>query len=209
LSLVGRTEPEFTDPQGVRMSRLILRVSWALVLPLGHLTGYGPDHASPQATTSAQQKAPAPTLTAAPLPKPDPIAPEPSSNEPVKAVMECRTTGGDTAELLVAVRIAGTYYLHAEADYGGTFTPLKVEATLPPGVEFVGDWSFPAPKKERGIEIYRTSVLLKRTLKVTSATANPKVTGVLRYQACNDELCWPPGKLELSAQLSNQAEATR
>ena len=112
------------------------------------------------------------------------------------------------AELLVAVRVARAHYLHAEADHGGTFTPLRIEATLPPGVEFLGDWSFPAPKKERGIDIYRTSVPLKRTLKVTSAPADSKVTGVLRYQACNDELCWPPGKLELSAPLSIQAEAT-
>jgi Disulphide bond corrector protein DsbC len=189
------------------MSRLVLCISLALFLPLGYLTGCGPEHASLQATAPDQHKAPAPTVSTAPIPKPDPIAPEPSQSDPVKAVMECRTTSGNTAELLVAVRIAGTYYLHAEADHGGTFTPLKIEATLPPGVEFVGDWSFPAPTKERGIEVYRTSVLLKRALKITSATADSKVTGVLRYQACYDELCWPPGKLELSAPISIQAEA--
>ena len=40
------------------------------------------------------------------------------------------------AELLVAVRIAGGYYLHAEADHGGRFVPLAFEATLPEGVDF-------------------------------------------------------------------------
>jgi hypothetical protein len=208
LLLVGRIESEFTDPQGVRMSKLLLRVSLALILPLGHLSGCGPEHASPQATAPDQHKAPTPTVSAAPIPEPDPIVPEPSQSDPVKAVMECRKKGGDTAELLVAVRIAGTYYLHADADHDGTFTPLKVEATLPPGVEFVGDWCSPAPTQERGIEVFRSSVLLKRTLKVISATADSKVTGVLRFQACNDELCWPPGKMELSAPLSIQAEAT-
>lgn len=190
------------------MSKLILRVCWALILPLGSFAGCVPDRASPRATAPDQTKPSVPTAIAAPLPRPDPIAPEPSQGEPVKAVMECRSTGGDTAELLVAVRIAGTYYLHAEADHGGTFAPLEVEATLPSGVEFAGNWDFPAPVKERGIGIYRSSVLLKRALKVTSAMADSKVTGAVRYQACNDELCWPPGKLELSARLSIQAEAT-
>jgi hypothetical protein len=184
------------------MPKFILRTSWALVL-LGQLTGCGPGQASPQVTvhqTVLTPKPPTQAVTAPLIPKPDPVVPEPSPSEPVKAVMECRTE-----ELLVAVRIARAHYLHAEADHGGTFTPLKIEATLPPGVEFIGDWVFPEPQKERGIAIYRMNVLLKRKLKVISATA--KVTGILRYQACNDELCWPPGKLELSAQLSTP-EAT-
>lgn len=183
----------------------LLRVPWVLILPLGVLSSCGPDRVSPPAVATNRSQSPAPT---APPPQPDPVAPEPSRSDPVKAVMECRATGGDTADLLIALRIAGTYYIHAEADHGGTFTPLKVEMTPPAGVEFVGDWQFPPPTKERGIEIYRTSVLLRRTVKLAPATGSPKVAGVLRYQACNDELCWPPGKLELSAPLPTQAEAT-
>jgi hypothetical protein len=137
-----------------------------------------------------------------------PAVPEPSPSEPVKAVMACRPSGRFRAELLVAVRIARAHYLHAEADHGGTFTPLKIEAMLPPGVEFVGDWIFPTPEAGR-VPVYRTSVLLRRSLKITSPPSSREVTGVLRYQACNDELCWPPGKLELSAPLPIQAEATR
>jgi hypothetical protein len=118
---------------------------------------------------------------------------------------------GATAELLVAVRIARAHYLHAEADHGGTFTPLKIEATLPPGVEFVGNWIFPSPIAGRaGVPIYRDSVLLKRSLKITSLPPQTlNVSGVLRYQACNDELCWPPGRLELSAPLSIPREASQ
>jgi hypothetical protein len=195
------------------MPKFTLHHLWALVLAIGILPGCGFNHASPRtesvATAPDQQKAPAPTVSASPIQEPDPIVPDPSPSEPVKAVMACRTTDNGTAELLVAVRIAGAHYLHAEADHGGRFTPLKIEAMLPPGVEFVGDWSFPAPEKERGIAVYRTSVLLKQTLKlIAPPKGSPKVTGMLRYQACNDELCWPPGKLELSAPLSIQAEAT-
>jgi hypothetical protein len=186
---------------------------WASVLTLGSLPSCGPDHASPLAGPVAgvpdRKKAPGPAVISSPIPEPDPIVPDPTTSDPVKAIMACRTTGNATAELLVAIRISGLYYLHAEADHGGIFTPLKIEATLPPGVEFAGDWSFPTPEKERGIAVYRTSVLLKRSLRITTRTRDStKVIGVLRYQACNDELCWPPGKLELSSPLPIQAEAT-
>ena len=57
--------------------------------------------------------------------------------------------------------------------------------------------------------IYRDTVLLRRPLKLISPPKEPTVSGVLRYQACNEELCWPPGKLELTARLSLQPEVTR
>ena len=122
--------------------------------------------------------------------------------------MVYRPSGRSTAELLVVVRIARAHYLHAEADHGGTFTPLRIEASLPPGAEFDGDWDYPAPEAGR-VPAYRNTVLLRRSLKMTSPTPSQDATGVLRYQACNDELCWPPGKLELSAPLAIQAEASR
>jgi hypothetical protein len=162
------------------------------------------DHVQPIAKESAR----------VPAPDPSQAVPEPSPSEPVKAVMACRPAShpdGATGELVVVARIARAHYLHAEADQGGTFTPLSIHAALPPGVEFVGDWSFPAPEHGRGgLPIYRDSVLLTRALKVTGPLPPSRVvTGVLRYQACNDELCWPPGKLELSASIPFQAEATR
>jgi hypothetical protein len=137
-----------------------------------------------------------------------PDVPEPTPSDPVKAVMACRPSDRSGAELLVVVRIATAHYLHAEADHGGTFTPLKIDASLPPGVEFDGDWIYPAPEPGR-VPAYRDTVLLRRPLKVISTSPTQKATGVLRYQACNNELCWPPGKLELSAPLALHSEASR
>jgi hypothetical protein len=190
---------------------------WIASLLLGLGTGCGanpreiPSEPSPAGLPQEQVVAPVQRqpITYAPSDTFDPPAvPEPSPSEPVKAVMACRPSGPITAELLVAVRIARAHYLHAEADRGGTFTPLKIETTLPQGVEFDGDWNFPTPEVGR-VPMYRTSVLLRRSLKITSPPLSREVTGVLRYQACNDELCWPPGKLELSAPLPIQGEATR
>jgi hypothetical protein len=210
-----KTGPGFTDPDGATMHKSHLCVSWALASLATPLCGCGPDSRPdqpPGKIAAAHQEQPViPPHIAAELDAPS--VPEPTPSEPVKAAMALRPTKispGMAGELLVAVRIARAHYLHAEADHGGTFTPLKIEATLPPGVEFVGDWSFPAPEKGRnGVPIYRTSVLLRRTVKFTSASQTLGATAMLRYQACNEELCWPPGKLVLSVPLPMQAEATR
>lgn len=201
---------------GAKMPRPICLVSRTLLSLVALLPGCGdgsstarPD--SPVIVTASQKQPSSASPIVTPIPAPN-VA-EPSPSEPVKAALACRLASlspGTTGELLVAVRIAGAHYLHAEADHDGTFRPLEIEATLPTGVEFIGNWIFPAPETGRGgVPIYRNSVLLRRMLKITSAPPTPDVTGVLRYQACNDELCWPPGKLELSVSLPTQAEAIR
>ena len=188
-----------------------------VVMLVGHLSGCGN-----QAMHVEQDKRPSEKVVAREQEKPADIGPvaedlavaEPSPSAPVTASMACRPArvkGETTVELLVTVRIARAHYLHAEADHGGTFTPLGMEATLPAGIEFVGDWIFPPPEAGRaGVPVYRNSVLLRRSLRVAFPTLKTlSVTGILRYQACNDELCWPPGKMELSAPLSIQTEVTQ
>jgi hypothetical protein len=129
--------------------------------------------------------------------------PEPSPSEPVKASMEFRSAGDGTAELLVAVRIARAHYVHAPGDEGSKFAPLSMELTLPDGVTTVGDWIFPPPQAGRGgSPEYRDSVLLKRSLRIGAISPRTlTIGGVLRFQACTEELCWPAGKMELFAPL--------
>ena len=133
--------------------------------------------------------------------------PEPSRSEPVKAAMRIHpasVSAGGTVEILVAIRVARAHYLHATSGSGDKFTPLGIDVTLPAGVEAIKEWEFPAPKTGRsGAPEYRDALLLKRLLTVSS-TLPPQTMlfdGVLRYQACTDELCWPPGRMKLSAPL--------
>jgi hypothetical protein len=170
--------------------------------------GSGPDQAGPpQQPVIAPVQEPAVARASSDV-SDLPGVPEPTPSDPVKAVMVCRPSGRSTAELLVVIRIARAHYLHAEADHGGTFTPLRIEASLPPGAEFDGEWDYPAPEAGR-VPAYRNTVLLRRSVKMTTPTPSQNATGVLRYQACNDELCWPRGKLELSAPLAIQTGAPR
>ncbi|WP_406699746.1 protein-disulfide reductase DsbD domain-containing protein [Singulisphaera sp. Ch08] len=201
------------------MCNRYLHVPWILASLIGPFSGCDlastpPRAKQPHIKLIVSDRTQPIALANIPASEPTPHVPEPSPSEPVKAVLALRPANispGTKAELLVTVRIAKAHYLHPEADHGGTFTPLKMNAMLPAGVEFVGDWNFPPPEEGRaGVPIYRNSVQIRRAVKVTSLSPETlNVTGVLHYQACNDELCWPPGKLELSTQLTIQAEASQ
>jgi hypothetical protein len=139
-------------------------------------------------------------------------AADPSLSDPVTATMQVRpptATAGETVELLVYVRIAGGHYVHGPSSTEGPFKPIAVDMDLPDALEAIGDWGFPHPEKAlSGEPIYRDSLLLRRSLRVRS-NAQPQtaiVDAELHYQACNDELCWPPRKLSLSATCEIQSE---
>jgi len=144
---------------------------------------------------------------------PDPSSSEPSPNEPVTAVMSIRpqrVSVGETAEVLVNIRIAEAHFIHASDDPGGPFVPVAVKMTLPEGVEFAGDWQLPTPEKGRGNSlVYYNLTRLRRSLRVVSnsTSENLTITAELQFQACTDELCWPQGRLELSAPLVIQSQS--
>src|SRR5262245_57715481 len=129
------------------MKRTRLAVLWSLIV----LGGFGHAGEAPKPATEDQ---------------------EPRPSDPVKASMAfrpARVTAGATVELVVTVRIARAHYLHADKDPGGKFTPLGITATLPTGLEGVGDWQFPPPAKGRnGTPKYFDIVQLKRTVRVAS-----------------------------------------
>ncbi len=155
----------------------------------------------------------APTdATAVPTTIEEVAVPDPSPSEPVTAVMtiqpKCASVG-ETVEVLVHIRIASAHFIHAKDDSGGPFVPVTVKTTLPEGVEPIGDWQIPTPEKGRANAlIYRDSVLLRRSLRVVSRAEpeNLTVVGELQYQVCTDELCWPKGKMKLSAPLVIQSQ---
>jgi DsbC/DsbD-like thiol-disulfide interchange protein len=196
------------------MRRIGLRIPCLFVMLAGYLSGCG---IGSQATAprSGQAEPPRPeTVTydqkPSAIPEPeteDVFVPEPSPSEPVKAAMKIRpasVSAGGTVEILVAIRVAGAHYLHAARGPGDKFIPLGIDVTLPAGVEATKEWEFPVPTTGRaGAPEYRDSILLKRSLNVSSSLPPQTMVfnGELRYQACTDELCWPAGRMKLSAPL--------
>jgi len=214
MGKVMRSRPVFNEHIGADMRKAYLHLPWVLASLVGSLFGCGSNPTIPRAEDLREVVVPR-VQTGPIVPGPEDLSvPESSPSEPVKAVMKFRpasVSDGSTVELLVDVRIARAHYLHAAGDPGSRFTSLDMEVTLPAGIKFIGGWKFPPPEAGRaGAPVYRNSVLLRRSLKVAS-TLPPQpliVAGVLSYQACTDDLCWPPGKTELSATLSTQGEAT-
>jgi hypothetical protein len=189
--------------------------AWRLLVLFGALSGCGSDSTAQNSIDRGAESFGAPTVRR----QPDPAAaaatrikeisvPDPTPGEPVTAVMTIHpnhAAAGETVEVLVRVRIASAHFIHASGEAGAPFVPLAVNAKLSAGVEPVGDWQLPPPEKGRGTAlVYRDSVVLRRSFRVVSMSASESLllTSELRYQVCTDELCWPQGKLQLSASLT-------
>jgi len=115
---------------------------------------------------------------------------------------------GEKFEILVRVEIAGAHHIYASNVAGKPFIPTTLDVTLPRGVEALGKWIGPEPTRRRNGElVYTDSVLFHRSLKVR-ANVPPgllSIKGELQYQACTEELCWPPRTIQLSSSISVQS----
>jgi hypothetical protein len=108
-------------------------------------------------------------------------------------------------EILVRARIAGGHHIYGTNVVGKAFTPTRVDLALPAGIEPAGDWEAPPTSRAADGEfIYTDSVVFRRNVRARPDLAPGKVRleGELHYQACTDELCWPPKTVHLSATLT-------
>ena len=82
------------------------------------------------------------------------------------------------------------------------FIPTSLKLTLPDGLKSTGDWTGPSPERDKdGVEIYTGAAVFRRALKADAGAAPKRYSiGVeLEYQVCNNEMCYPPKKVELQA----------
>jgi hypothetical protein len=130
---------------------------------------------------------------------------EPTSSNPVTAGAVLRPADASpksTLELLIKVRIAPGHHIFAMEKPGPERIPTSIALELPSGVAEEGEWTGPAPTKAGSALVHKDAVVvfIKR-LKISAGTKpGPRtLVGRLRYQACNDELCWPPKTIRLEA----------
>jgi hypothetical protein len=133
------------------------------------------------------------------------FAPEPTRAEPVKAAMQSSAesvASGAKFEVLVQVRILPGFHIYGMDPKVSPFIPTTLKLTLPDGLETAGDWTGPNPERDQaGVEIHTGAAVFRRALRARAGAAPKKCSiGVeLEYQVCNDEMCYPPKKVELNA----------
>ena len=130
---------------------------------------------------------------------------EPTSSNPVTAgavLRPAEASPKSTLELLIKVRIAPGHHIFAMEKPGPDRIPTSIALELPSGVAEEGEWTRPAPTKAGSALVHQGAVVVFiRRLKISAGTKPGPRTLVarLRYQACNEELCWPPKTIRLEA----------
>lgn len=116
---------------------------------------------------------------------------------------------GGSAEAVVRVTIQSGYHVNANPP---TYPYLKAtELEISPAEAIsVGSVSYPKavdkkfPFAEKPLAVYEGTTELKALLKATTS-ASPGQRSIfarLRIQACDDQVCYPPGTLELAIPVS-------
>ncbi|MBN9691790.1 MAG: hypothetical protein J0M24_16235 [Verrucomicrobia bacterium] len=102
---------------------------------------------------------------------------------------------GESFEVQVIVELAAGYHIYATQGVRGPFTPTALEFTFPEEVESLGTWGAPEPKRDpSGEPSYWGKAVFSRLLRVRTNVPPGalSIKGKFQYQACTEELCWPP-----------------
>lgn len=125
----------------------------------------------------------------------------PTQAQPVTAAMQRQRVSEDkgvaTWNVWIKLSIARGHYIYAPDSKEGPFRPLAVEMPLPDNGAIVSDWKFPASNDHGGSAVYYDSVMFYRQLRVPKET-KLDATLILHYQVCNEDVCYPPAKLQLA-----------
>ena len=115
---------------------------------------------------------------------------------------------GKIFEIAVVIEVHSGFHIQANKVLEEYLIPATVAAELPAGLRLVST-TYPKSllKKftfsEKPMAVYegKATVRLKLEAQPSAALGPLKIPLVLRFQACNDELCLPPAKLSLVAEL--------
>ena len=140
------------------------------------------------------------------IPAASPIPTRITSESVVKAAAEpAEISVGGSAGATVRVTIQSGYHINANPPSYPYLKATQLELTPSAGLS-IGIVSYPKPlaKKfpfaEKPLAVYEGETEIKATLKADkSATPGQRsISGRLRIQACDDQVCYPPGMLEVA-----------
>ena len=115
----------------------------------------------------------------------------------------------DTLELKLVFDVAPGMHVYAPSSLNQSqgYIIMKLEIdSIPEGLKLLPDQQWPEPALAGGGEVYTGNehmIICKLTGKAKRTPA--LIKGVLHYQACNEEMCYPPQEKAFSITLQKQS----
>ena len=128
----------------------------------------------------------------------------PTRDQPVTAAMFCQIVSDNpdavTLNVWIKLLIARGHYIYAPTDAEGPFRQLSVVLKMPSAATNDEDWQFPKSKAKNGHAVYSDSVLIHRQLRLSGERVS-ELEATVHFQACNEDVCYPPAKLQLTSSI--------
>ena len=109
---------------------------------------------------------------------------------------------GETVQVSLLISIAPGWHINSVQPDVPFLIPTELQLDAPPGVKVEVAWPAPElvslPLSQEPLELYQGDLEVSLTLFGEEGLAAGTLSAVLRYQACNDEVCVPPVELQLS-----------
>lgn len=109
---------------------------------------------------------------------------------------------GETVPVELRISIAPGWHINSVQPNVPFLIPTELQLVAPPGVVVEVTWPPPErvslPLSQEPLELYRGDLEVKLVLVGEEGLTAGTVSAVLRYQACDDEVCVPPAELQLA-----------
>jgi DsbC/DsbD-like thiol-disulfide interchange protein len=120
------------------------------------------------------------------------------SAEPVSIAVD------GTAQLIVRLKIQNGYHVNANPPTYSYLKATELDITANDGISVAFVW-YPSaltrkfPFADKPLAVYEGEAEIKATIKAAPAASKGErsIAALLRVQACDDQLCYPPGQIEL------------
>lgn len=125
---------------------------------------------------------------------------ETDNKNPVALSAAVNTLPDGGKELVVRMKIHAGYHTYAQVAKDDPFLPTSIEFELPEGYKLEGNMGTPAFTRMSGSEttIYTGDGVFRQRI---SGTGKGTVICNVSYQCCDDNICFPPTKKALPAEL--------
>jgi hypothetical protein len=130
----------------------------------------------------------------------------PNASNPVTTGMRLNlpTNSRTYFEIVVRLRLATGYHIYGTDEVKAPFQATSLELKLPEGFYATAPWSAPPSETSNSGPIFNNSIVFRRWVNGPPNTPPGQYpVGVeVRYQACNQDVCFPPSQTEVRAMLT-------